>query len=102
MRRPPNAGYSVRDLTFTVQQLVDGRNNAAGTVTLTPSATETVITGDTINENAAFLCFPQTATAASEFAAGTMYATVTKGQVTITHGSSAATDRTFRYTITGG
>ena len=102
MRRLSNQEGRIREVVQAVQQLTDGRSNAAGTVTLTANVASTTITKETINENASFLAFPQTANAAAEMAAGTIYAVVSAGQVVITHANNAQTDRTFYYVVNGG
>lgn len=102
MRRPHPTESRIREVVQYIQQLIDGRNNAGGSVTLTANAASTTISKTTINENAGFFAFPATANAAAELGAGTMHAAVTAGLVTITHANSAQTDRTFHYVILGG
>lgn len=102
MRRPANTESRIRELVFFIQQLIDGRNNASGQVTLTANDTATTISKSTINGDAAFIAFPATANAAAELAAGTIHASVAAGTVTITHANNAQTDRTFYYVILGG
>jgi hypothetical protein len=106
MRDLPPAGSTLRDVIFAVRQLIVGRSNAAGTVTLTENVTSTTIVGANVNENAEIFFTPKTANAAAEMAAGTMYASITRisgtPTVTITHANGASTDRTFGYVILGG
>ena len=86
-----------------VIQLVEGRHNAAGTVTLaTGAATTTVVS----HPNCGADCSPQitarNAAAAAEMGAGTVYVSaVANGSFTITHSASASA-RVFGYTVTGG
>lgn len=100
MQQLPITGVTERDRDIAIRQLIEGRGNYVGTVTLTPSATTTTISKSTINENAVPLLFAKTANAAAALA--TTYAVVTKGLLTITHANNAQTDRTFTYAILGG
>ena len=102
MRRPANTESRIREIVQYIQQLIDGRNNAADSVTLTANAASTTISKDTINGNASFFLTPKTANAAAELAAGTLYVTVSAGQVVITHANSAQTDREYYYAALGG
>ena len=109
MKILPPIGPTIRDLIIAINQLITGRSNAVATVTLTASATTTTITSEqnpNINENAqVFLC-PKTASAAAEWGAGTIYASVSRiagvNTVTITHANDPGTDRTFAYAVLGG
>lgn len=93
-----------KDIWTIVQaiiQLVEGRHNASGRVTLTPGATTTVVRHPNCSKD----CEPQysarTANAAAALA--TMYiSSVEQGQFTFTHANNAQVDRTFGYTVTGG
>ena len=92
----------IRILAQAIRQLIEGRNNANGEITLTANAASTTIAKTTINGQAGFFMFPKTANAAAELAAGTCYGVVTAGQVVITHANNAQTDRTFYYVVLGG
>ena len=99
MREPePNADIDeIRDAT---RQLVRGRSNAAGTVTLTVSATTTVVTAPKIvSTSSAISLMPKTANAAAAIA--TTYITTANGSFTITHANTATADRTFRWSAQG-
>ncbi len=100
MQQLPITGVTERDRDIAIRQLIEGRGNYVGTVTLTPSATTTTISKSTINENAVVILLPKTANAAAALA--TTYAAVTKGTVTITHANNAQTDRSFFYAVVGG
>lgn len=93
-----------RDLVAAVNQVIAGRSNATGRVTLTASVTSTTITGANVNENAEIFLTPRTANAAA--ALGTTYASISRvagvPTVTITHANNAQTDRIFGYLIVGG
>jgi hypothetical protein len=85
-----------------VRQLMQGRSNAAGSATLTPSVASTTVTAPNCAPGAqVFLC-PRTAHAAAELAAGGCYVSaVASGSFTITHANNAQTDRTFSYACLG-
>jgi len=100
MRKLPPRGATERDRDFAINQLIEGRGNSSGTVTLTPGATTTTIANTIFNENAGVWLMPKTANAAAALA--TTRAEVTAGLVTITHANNAQTDRTFYYIVLGG
>ncbi len=100
----PNTGATEREVHQRIRELIEGRSNAIGTVTLTANVGTTTVTKRTINANAAVFLFPVTASAATEFAAGTLRAAVATGggSFVITHVNSATADRTFSYLVIGG
>lgn len=103
--REPAVGSSIRDLVFAIQQLVRGRSNATGTVTLTANQASTTVTLDLrlSNENGFPVFSPTTANAAAEIGNGTMYvSSVTRTGFVITHANNAQSDRTFHYEFRGG
>jgi hypothetical protein len=103
VKQLPPAGANERDRDFAIRQLIDGRNNAVGTVTLTASVTTTVVTRTNANANGYVFLMPLTATAAGALA--TTYilaANITKTGFTITHANAVSVDRTFAYVMLGG
>lgn len=106
MRDLPPSGSTLRDVIAVVRQLIAGRGNSVGNVTLTANAATTTITGPNVNENAKIFLFPQTANASAEVGNGTIYASISRiagvPTVTITHANNAQSDRTFSYDIRGG
>ena len=85
-----------------VRELFEGRSNAVGTFTLTPSAASTTVTAQNCGAGCTVLAFPKTATAAAELGNGTMYiATVNNGSFVVTHANNAQADRTFSYAAFG-
>jgi hypothetical protein len=97
------AGATLRDAVTAINQLMQGRSNATGQVTLTASAATTVLSKTTVNEDAEVFLIPRTANAAAELAAGTAYISdVSRGSFTITHANNAQSDRTFGYIVIGG
>ena len=84
----------------TVQQLIQGRTNATGAVTLTTSSTTTVVLDANVAPGDVILLSPLNADAAAEVP--TLYVAATdKGTFTLTH-TSAGTTRTFGYKVAGG
>lgn len=91
-----------QELRDAVNELVRGRSNATGSVTLATSGTTTTVTKDTISPKSEVLLFPKNSEAATELGAGTCYVSaVAVGSFTVTHASSAGT-RTFGYAVIGG
>lgn len=89
-------------IVAAIRQLAEGRSNAAGTVTLTESATTTTVTAPNCGAGSAVFLFPATANAAAVVA--TTYvkpADVTAGQFIVTHASDSDTDQTFYYVALG-
>ena len=85
-----------------VRQLMQGRSNAAGSVTLAPSAAATTVTAPNCAPGAQVFLFPRTAQAAAELAAGGCFVSaVTSGAFTVTHANNPQTDRTFSYVCLG-
>lgn len=98
---PTTGEVPPRTLIQRVRELIQGRSNANGVVTLTPSATTTTVSKVTINANAGVWLCPQTANAAAALA--TTYAKITTaGSFTITHANNSQSDRTFYYLVLGG
>lgn len=103
MRQIPPSGASEREVHSAVRQIIDGRGNYTGTVTLTAGAASTAVPRTNANENAIVLLFPMTANAAA--ALTTTYvaqASITKTGFSVTHANNAQTDRTFAYAMVGG
>lgn len=86
-----------------IRQLMDGRNNATGTVTLAVApATTTVVPAPNCAPGCHVSIFQQTANAAAALA--TTYirpVDVVQQQFTITHAASAQADRTFSWVCLG-
>lgn len=101
MREIAPEEHELRKVIFAVNQLIRGRSNATGTVTLTAGATSTVVSNTNFNASAVPMLFPRTANAAAALA--TTYATIsTAGTLTIVHANAATVDRTFSYVVLGG
>lgn len=102
----PKSGLGVIDFqrrnSEALNNQLDGRSNAIGTVTLTASQATTTVTDRRVGTASRIVLMPTTANAAAEIATGNMYVSdVTARQFTITHTNNAQTDRTFDYAIKG-
>jgi len=104
MKVLPNVGATDRARDQAINELIQGRSNATGSVTLTASTTTTTVSRATISKDAYVFLQPQTAHASAEMGNGTIYWAVsaTGGSFTITHANNAQTDRTFGYLVIGG
>lgn len=107
----PDHPSILRRILLVVHNIMKGRTNNTHVVTLTAnSATTTVsVAKETIGENTLIFFMPQTANAATEFGAGSMYVSArtinitppTSPSFTITHTNNAQTDRTFGFVMIG-
>jgi hypothetical protein len=89
-------------LVNAIRQLMQGRSNAAGSLTLAAGAAGTTVTAPNCAPTAQVFLFPKTAHAAAELAAGTCWVSaVAGGAFTITHANNAQADRTFAYVCLG-
>ncbi|MCC6779916.1 MAG: hypothetical protein IT537_25335 [Hyphomicrobiales bacterium] len=101
MNRLPPSGATPRDRDTAINNLIDGRNNATGTVTLTPGATATTVERANADIRAVVLLAPRSAAAAAAQAT-TFVSSVTRTGFTITHANAPSTNRTFGYAVLGG
>lgn len=93
---------NIYTIVQAIIQLVTGRHNAGGTVTLRANQTTTVVTHPNCSRDSyVALGAAQTANAAAALATSYVSA-VTQGSFTVTHISNAQADKTFFYTVTGG
>ena len=98
----PYAGGDEREVAFVVNNLLEGKINSTGTVTLTASTTSTVVSDRRVGANSLIFFMPQTANASSEMASGGMYVSSRgKHTFTITHPNNANADKTFGYVVLG-
>lgn len=87
---------SILLLVETLNQVVRGRANNTGTVTLAANETETVVEDNLFESSQVPLLIPTTANAA--LALTSVYLSAReKGAFTLTHDSTADEDRTFLY-----
>ncbi len=88
----------------TLRQMMTGKLNATGSVTLTANSATTTLTDSRLGIDSVVLFDPTTANAATELYGATMYvltANRTNGVWTITNANNANADRTFKYLIIG-
>lgn len=90
----------IHRVVAVVRQLIEGRSNAVGTVTLTANAGSTVVTAPNCGPDSAVFLFPTTANAAAIVAA-TYVSAVAAGTFTVTHTNNANTDKTFNWVALG-
>ena len=96
------AETSLYVIVNAVRQLMQGRSNAAGSVTLSPSASSTTVAAPNCAALSQVFLFPRTAHAAAELAAGACYVSaVAAGTFTVAHANNTQTDRTFAYVCLG-
>lgn len=101
-RRLSPLANDAREVATIVNNILDGKINATGTVTLTASAALTAVTEGRAGATSVILFMPTTANAAAEQAAGGMYVSSRGKQTfTITHANNAQTDRTYDYIVIG-
>lgn len=85
----------------TVNQLVDGRSNNVGKVTLAVSAASTTVNFATVSVSSAIFLSPLTADAAAAIPT-TYISSVLNGSFIISHANNAQADRTFAFAAVGG
>lgn len=96
----------LRRTVKVVNNIMEGKTNNTGSVTLSASSSTTTVTEakGRVGQNTIILLMPTTANAATEFGAGTLYISarnVANNQFTITHVNNSQTDRTFNYVLIG-
>lgn len=99
------SGGTPREVSEAVNQILKGKINSVGTITLTASAASTVVNNALVSSASVILLMPQTAHAAAELGNGTAYIapadTVDGTSFKITHANNAQADRTFGFVILG-
>lgn len=97
---------SERDPARIVQaiiELVSGRQNSVGDVTLRANNTTTIVAFPNCSTGARVFLFPKTANAAA--AVATTYilaANIIRGQFTVTHANNSQADKNFSFLVIGG
>jgi len=85
-----------RKINTAINQLAQGRSNAAGTVTLAVNQAGTTVTAQNCGVGSVVLLSALTAHAAAEIGNGTLWVSaVAKGSFMLTHANNAQNDRTF-------
>ncbi len=95
---------NVARIVAAIRQLIAGRSNATGAVTLNANATSTTVAAPNCAAASEVFLFPRTASAAAEVKNGTIYvaaASIANRSFVITHANNAQTDRTFSYLAIG-
>lgn len=92
------AGSTAREISEVVNNIVNGKTNNTGSVTIAiDSATSTVINDERIGFDSVVILTPTTS-AASGFA---YYIETGKGSATIRHAANTNAGITFRYVVVG-
>lgn len=87
-------------IASAINGLIGGKLDVTGTFTLAASVTSTVVSDNKFEANQVVLWVPLTSNAAA--ALGGLYlSTRSRGSFTVTHASTASTDRTFAYVRLG-
>lgn len=89
---------AIKDISKVIDQILRGQTDNVGEVTLTLSATTTLVTDARVGTSSVITFAATDATSAAELA--NLYVSTTNGSFTITH-SNAGTTRTFKYVING-
>ena len=84
----------------TINEMLKGRANNVGEVTLTANATSTTISDIRIKLTMTAVLIPRTANAAAAMT-NVYISDVADGSITLTHSNTATVDRTFDYVIHG-
>ena len=92
-------GESPRDVARAVNQILDGKLNSVGSLTLDTGTTTTRVADFRCSVNSKVFLMPTTANAAGALA--TTYVTAERQAFTVNHGSATSTDRSFGYVILG-
>lgn len=97
------AEKDIFQIVRTIIQVVCGRHNATGEVTLRTNQATTVVNHENCSIDSVPLLAPLTAVAAAEIGNGTIFiSSIVNGSFTITHANSATANRKFRYSVAGG
>lgn len=93
------AGSTPREISEVVNNLVEGKSNNTGTITLAvASATTTTLNDERIGYESIILFMPTTANAAS--AMTNLYVSArAKGSATLTHSANTSADKTYSYVV---
>tara|TARA_B100001094_G_scaffold142049_1_gene137656 strand:- start:1860 stop:2180 length:321 start_codon:yes stop_codon:yes gene_type:complete len=100
-RKLPFMGGTARQISEVVNNLVEGKINATGSITLTNSATSTVVSDLRASADSVIIFMPKSSASATELYGGTMFvSSQAKQTFTITHANNSNT-RLFSYIILG-
>ena len=90
---------SIWTIVQTIIQLVNGRHNAVGTVTLRTGFATTIVTHPNCSADSCPKLSPTSASAAAE---NWWLSDIVNGGFTIHHANSGVVDRTFIFDVSGG
>lgn len=95
------SGALPREISEVVNNLVEGKSNNTGTVTLAvASATTTTLYDERIGYDSVIVFMPTTANAAS--AMTNLYVSAkTQGSATLTHSANTSANKTYGYIVVG-
>ena len=96
---PQSGERDLAKLVMAIRQLYEGRSNAVGSFTITPSMTSTVVTARNCSPTSFILLMPKTANAAAHKATTSIVPGT--GQFTVSHASNSNADCHFGYAIVG-
>lgn len=91
----------VRSVIFSLGAALAGKTNNIGEVTLTPNSATTTLTDARLTIQSVLHFMPLTATAQAAAVPYSLTADQNSGAWTLNHSNTAATDKTYRYSITG-
>lgn len=89
-----------RDLADVLNNVLQGKLNNTGTLTLTAGAASTTISDPRIGANSVVLMMAKTSNAAAALAT-TYFDTFADGSCVVHHANNAQTDRNFTYAVIG-
>lgn len=98
----PTMGAEPRDVAAAVNQVIKGKLNSTGTVTLTAGAGSTTVANALVSKSSVILFAAQTANAHAIALPYVTVANITDGtSFVITHTNDANADKQFAYVILG-
>ena len=96
----PDQGQHLRLVSTTLNNVMDGKLNSTGTITLTASSTSTTLTDARIGGDSVIVFMPITAN--GKTAENNLFVSARQsGQATLTHASSSNNDQNFAYIVVG-
>jgi hypothetical protein len=98
----PVTGGGPRDVAQVVNNILQGKINSVGTVTLAANAATTTVNDSRVTANSAIIFTPQTAHAAAIALPYVLKANITEGvSYVITHANDANSDKVFAVALLG-
>jgi len=96
----PDQAQHLRLVSTTLNNVMDGKINSTGSVTLTASNTTTTLTDARIGGDSVIVFMPITSNGATAFQ-NLFVSARTSGSATLTHTSSSNADQNFAYAVIG-